>query len=172
MHVALTYQRHLKTPLPRELWAYDETCLMPPMKEYVQLLKTKLTDTEKKQLDAATNKWPDYPVTIKKLGEAHQMGPPPWNTALSGPRERWDDLRAANRTAALAVPQQVLQDFAMLELEPARRLEINKLPWAARLKQLAAEYNRHQEEHGPWKGQHVESRDKSKGRRSSGHDKR
>jgi hypothetical protein len=170
--VVLVYQRNLKTRLPHELWAFSYVCLEPPMQQYVDRLKEKLSDEEKKLLADVTNQkhaWPAYPIAIHKLGEAHQMGPPPWNTALSGPRERWDDVRTLNHSSAQAVSPELVEHFAHFTLEePKKRADMSKLAPVVRLLQSAAKY---QAQHGPWKVPHFESHDKGKGH-SFGHARR
>ena len=170
--VVLVYQRDLETTLPHELWAFNYDCLELPMKQYVDRLKEKLSDEEKKLLaDVAKqpHAWPAYPIAIHKLGEAHQMGLPPWNTALSGPRERWDDVRTFNRSSAQAVTPEVVEQFAQYTLEePKKRADMSKLAPVVRLLQSAAKY---QAQHGGWKAPHFESHDKGKGH-SFGHARR
>jgi hypothetical protein len=82
--------------LPRELWAYDFASLQQPMQVYVTKLMASLPDRERLQLQGAEGKWPDYPVTIQKLARAHKLPPPPWETALTGSPERWDEYRAVS----------------------------------------------------------------------------
>jgi hypothetical protein len=81
-------------PLPHELWAYNYQCLLRPMQEYVdKVLRPALTEDEKLRLLHASGNWPQYPQAIQELAQAHHLPAPPWQTALPGPRERWDAYR-------------------------------------------------------------------------------
>jgi hypothetical protein len=165
------YRAYVHKPLPNELWACNEQCLLKPMQEYVGELKNKLTAAEKKRLQDATNKWPAYPVTIQDLAKAHDMPPPPWNTALSGPRESWDDCRTWRDKGAVAVSWHELQDFALTTLPAEKVARIKMMPEHQQFRFLADEWRKHVAQfaqHGPAKMQHFDM--KSKGRRpTSGH---
>lgn len=79
--------------IPNELWAYNYQSLLTPMREFVdQQLRPVLTEQEQLDLLHATGQWPKYPQTIQRLALAHGLQPP-WQTALPGPRERWDNYR-------------------------------------------------------------------------------
>ncbi len=163
--VVTVYQDRLHSPLPRELWACNEQCLLPPMQQYVTDLKLKLTDKEKQRLHDAENKWPAYPIAIQELAQAHELPTPPWNTALSGPRERWEAYRTTGATDMLAVPRQVLQEFALTKLEPAKLAQFKKLPPPQMWQKLHTEFQRRMQGHTPPKMPHFEPRDKGKSRR-------
>lgn len=172
--VVASYRDHVKRSLPRELWAYNDDCLLPPMREYMKRLRAVLTDKEQERLRNATNNWPAYPIAIQELADAHELPAPPWNTALAGPRERWDAYRTANDTDVLAVPRQVLQEFALNKLEPAKLAEFKKLPAPEMWKQFRSEFMRQMAAHAQPKMQHADAKEKGKGRRypfAFGHDK-
>jgi hypothetical protein len=81
-------------PLPNELWAYNYRCLLSPMRTFVdETLTPLLTSDEKLRLIHADGQWPKYPQTIQELAVGHGLQPP-WQTALPGPRDRWDAYRA------------------------------------------------------------------------------
>jgi hypothetical protein len=92
-----------KKRLPRELWAYDFASLQQPMQNYVKKLIESIPDVERVLLQGAEGKWPDYPVTIQKLAQAHKLPPPPWETALSGSPERWDEYRTVKLAGLVEV---------------------------------------------------------------------
>jgi hypothetical protein len=173
--VVVCYREYLKNDiLPNELWAYNERCLLKPMRDYVAELNKVLTPAEKERLQKATNQWPEYPTTIQTLAKAHEMPPPPWNTALSGPRESWDDCRTWRDKGAVAVSWHELQDFALTTLPPDKVARIKMMPEHQQFRFLADEWRKHVAQfaqHGPAKMQHFDL--KSKGRRPApGHDRR
>jgi hypothetical protein len=79
-----------KTALPHELWAYNEKCLLPPMRAYLQELVKVLTDKEKRDLATAEGMWPQYPEMIETLALRYRM-PAPWHTILQ--EDRWNNYR-------------------------------------------------------------------------------
>ena len=74
------------------LWAWDFKEPAKPMQDYVEKLEqSHLTDVERLSLHTAEGKWPDYPLAIQKLARDHRFSRPPWETALTGSPERWDE---------------------------------------------------------------------------------
>ena len=137
---------YVRKPLPRELWACNYDSLLEPMQDYVKkVLRPALTDIEWGSIENAENKWPDYPQAIQKAAEAHLLPTPPWETALHGPRERWDDYRVVADAELPDVPRFVLHDFAM-KLD-AQQKEKLKFSWndPRSWERLKAELVRHQE---------------------------
>jgi hypothetical protein len=76
---------------PHEFLAYNEDCLAPAMKQFLNKTLLPVLDADQKlRLAGAILKWPEYPRTIQELAEAHQLEPP-WYTL---PRqEYWDGYR-------------------------------------------------------------------------------
>ncbi len=115
--------------LPRELWACNKESLLPPMQGYVAMLQNSVQDADWAEVTQANNKWPHYPLAIQKVAEKYKLPPPPWHTALSGPRKLWDDFRPVRaEDQPLQVSQQVLQDFMMFKLKPEERAKLNFSP--------------------------------------------
>jgi hypothetical protein len=70
------------------------------MRDYVKNLRERVvTSKEQHELESAEGQWPNYPEKIQELAHLHALTAPPWETALHGPRERWDAYRAV-KTAA------------------------------------------------------------------------
>ena len=79
-------------PLPNEFLAHNFQSLSPPMQEFVQkVLQPRLNEDEKGRLNNAFNSWPEYPVTIQELAQAHNLQPP-WLT-LPGGWDLWKKYR-------------------------------------------------------------------------------
>jgi hypothetical protein len=118
--------------LPNELWASSYQSLLTPMREYVdKTLRPVLTSDEKLDLIRAEGKWPDYPKLIQQLATDHHLAPPPWQTAVPGPRERWDGYRALKTADLLGLPElsrRELRDFALYELDAQERAGLNLSP--------------------------------------------
>ncbi len=116
-------------PLPHELWPCNYQGLLKPMQEYVdKVLIPALTEQERLRLRHADNQWPKYPLTIHELAQAHHLPPPPWQTALPGPRERWDPYRVQKLGGLPELPRLALYDFALYELDPAERARLKLSP--------------------------------------------
>jgi hypothetical protein len=102
---------YIRTPLPRELWACDFKSLLSPMQEYVhKMRKDVITTIEAQELSNAEGHWPEYPEKIQALAKSHALPPPPWETALYGPRVRWEDYRTVKAAAPLSAPAAKRQD--------------------------------------------------------------
>jgi hypothetical protein len=102
---------YIRTPLPRELWACDFKSLLSPMQEYVhKMRKDVITDTDAQELSNAEGHWPEYPEKIQALAKSHALPSPPWETALYGPRVRWEDYRAVKTAAPMPAPAAKRQD--------------------------------------------------------------
>jgi hypothetical protein len=76
---------------PHEFLAYNEDCLGPALKQFLnKTLLPALDGDEKVLLANSILKWPEYPATIQALAQAHGLEPP-WYTL---PRqEYWDKYR-------------------------------------------------------------------------------
>jgi hypothetical protein len=77
-----------------ELWPYNVKGLSLEVRQFVEkTLQPVLTTDEKLELFHVTKleRWPDYPLTLKKLAEKHDLRVP-WQT-LPGPRVSWDRYR-------------------------------------------------------------------------------
>jgi hypothetical protein len=123
--VAEVNRQYIRNPLPRELWASTYKSLLEPMRAYVDnVLKPVLSSKEAWQLEDAETTWPAYPEMIGELARAHKLPPPPWATALSGPRERWDNYRSARAAASPPAPKHVLRDFALSTLDARERARL------------------------------------------------
>jgi hypothetical protein len=147
------FQHVLKSPLPRELWASGYASLLDPMKEYVdKSLKPVLTDREAQDLASAEGNWPEYPLEIQKLAQRHELPRPPWETALSGPPERWADYRAVNLSELPEVSRQALRDFALYKIDPQERAKLKLNPrdpksWQRLIESFHREAKKHHENH-------------------------
>jgi hypothetical protein len=165
--VVVNNWNYVQKPLPRELWACNFQSLRPPMQAHVTDLKKVLTDKEKERLQAVAGKWPAYPIEIQKLSELHELATPPWETALSGPRERWEAYRTVKDNDMLAVPRQVLEDFALFKLDPGKLAELKQrapTDHKALMKHLEDEWNKHPEWHASLKMlPRFDPKDKGKG---------
>jgi hypothetical protein len=84
--------------LPHELWPYSNKCLSRPVQEFVlKKLQPVLSAEEMLILARAEDKreWPEYPLTLKKLAENHNLQIP-WHV-LPGDPLRWDKYRLTPR---------------------------------------------------------------------------
>jgi hypothetical protein len=78
--------------LPHEFWAWDHSCLSPPMQDFVERKLIKVLNVDEKlRLVNAGGKWPEYPTTIQELADKYKMRVP-WNT-VPGQRDMWDKYR-------------------------------------------------------------------------------
>jgi hypothetical protein len=110
------YQEH---PLPSRLTPSSPKDFSEPVQEFITLLEGKLSTEERDRLRAAENKWPDYPKLLLDLARKHKLDVP--GMTLPGPRELWDNARAA----LPEVPDRTLFHFVMSELSAEDR---QKLP--------------------------------------------
>lgn len=62
-----------------------------------QELLPRLKAEEKKELESKEGLWPDYPQTLKRLAQAHNLVIP--GTVLPGPRYGWDFVRSHTKNA-------------------------------------------------------------------------
>jgi hypothetical protein len=115
--------------LPAEWWPATLKGLMPPMQEFVERKLTPiLNPKERRELIEAETKWPEYPLAIKKLAEAHDLSPP-WHVLPAN--DRWDAYRPGKPPTVAGypeVPKYKLRDFVNLDLDDTDRHELkNKL---------------------------------------------
>jgi hypothetical protein len=144
--IELNDRRAPYSPLPNELWARGPRDLLRPMQKYLEnVLLPVLTDDEQRRLSKAEGKWPEYPQTLQKVAEAHDVDGPPWQTALPDPQEQWASYRALDPNDLPEVPRQVLHDFAMYKLKPEERAKLNLSPTdhVSGLKALEKEFWEH-----------------------------
>jgi hypothetical protein len=87
-------------------------------------MKAPLTDAERLRIKDSEYKWPKYPLTIQELADAHRLPPPPWQTALPGPSERWDSYRELDLNGLPEVSRQTLYDFAIYQLNAQDRAKL------------------------------------------------
>src|SRR5262249_8134260 len=102
-----SYDKH---PLPTWLTPSAPKDFSEPLQEFITLLEGKLSSEDVKRLHAAEGKWPDYPKMLLELARKHKLDVP--GMTLPGPRELWDNARAA----LPEVPDRALFHFAMSEL--------------------------------------------------------
>jgi hypothetical protein len=80
--------------LPRQLGPCHPGEFDAPVAQFIERkLLPKLSESEKAELKAAEGKWPDYPRLILDLAKKHGLEVPLMR--LPGPREFWDQARAA-----------------------------------------------------------------------------
>ena len=163
-------------PLPNEYWARNHASLMKRMQDYVNdTLKPALTSDELQRLDRAEGKWPAYPVAIKELAETHQLLPPPWQTALFGPRELWDTYRTISPNDLPEVPRHMLQDFALYTLSPQQRANLKiSLFDPASMKRVQDAFYEHAKHEPKWSAffdKELREHQMKKGKGQSGHDR-
>jgi hypothetical protein len=116
-----------QTPLSYEFWAWNDECLRDPMQKYLALtLRPVLTPEEHEKLKNAKGKWPDYPLTIHALALAHELAPPPWQTALldDGDPTRWAKYRDNGASEMPLVSNKALSDFVLYKLTPQERSDL------------------------------------------------
>ena len=119
--------RESNVTLPFEWWVSSFNGLSQGMQEFVKkkLVEPLLDRKEWRMLIDAEGKWPEYPETIQKLADAHNL-PVPWFT-LPGGRERWDPYRAGRTPTAPGypeVPKYKLRGFVFLDLDDTDRKKL------------------------------------------------
>jgi len=94
-HVISELARRRKVSLPHDLWPYGYEALSPPMRKFVKDKLTPLLAADEKLAMTQATSWPDYPVTLQKFAENHDLEIP-WHT-LPGNPEIWDKYRLKQR---------------------------------------------------------------------------
>ena len=115
--------------LPAEWWPATLKGLATPMQEFVERKLTPVLDPkQRRELIEAETKWPEYPLAIKKLAEAHDLVPP-WHVLPAS--ERWDAYRPGKSPTVAGypeLPKYKLRDFVAIDLADIDRHEIkNKI---------------------------------------------
>jgi len=77
-------------------------------------LKPQLMPEQRKHLDAAEGRWPLLVLTVQELARKHQLTP-------AGPKELWENAHKA----LPEVPDRVLREFALYELDSEERKRLN-----------------------------------------------
>jgi hypothetical protein len=114
-----------------ELWPQDHTGLKPPMQKFVmEILPAVLTNDEKLKLLHCPKSWPEYPQLIQQLAQAHHLQPP-WHSVPEA--AGWDPSnyrlhRDSRGQGYPEVPAVQLRQFALYELDPAARAQLNLSP--------------------------------------------
>jgi len=91
----------------------------PAVREFIdKTLMKKLSEQEQTDLKKEEGMWPEYPRMLLQLSRQHKLEIP--GMKLPGPREFWDNLRAALPD----VPDKMLSDFALTELSPRELAEM------------------------------------------------
>lgn len=111
--------------MPVEWWPYNFHGLTLPMQDFLKKKLEPLLDRkEARLLVDAEGKWPEYPETIQKLAQSHNLEVP-WFT-LPGSRERWDVYRAGPRPTVPGypeLPKYKLRDFVSFDLDEFDRMK-------------------------------------------------
>ena len=103
---------------------------------FIEKLEPALTADEKVKLGGAEGRWPDYPQRLLELAHKNRLIVP--GMSLPGPRELWDNARAA----LPAVTRSKLEDFAKYELTQEQRATLQSVreDQAERLEMLKGFY--------------------------------
>ncbi len=92
---------------------------LAPVKQFIEgPLTSKLNATQKEELHAAEGKWPEYPRLVMDLAAKHDLEVPLMRMPNSA--GWWDKIR----DALPEVPDRVLRDFAMNDLSPEERKQL------------------------------------------------
>jgi hypothetical protein len=105
-------------------------------------LYPQLAAGEKKQLEDADGKWPEYPRLLHELARKHEVALP--GLTLPGPRELWESVRSA----LPEVPDHILRDFAVAELSKEERasLQLSSVDPDSRDRLKQAYFKKHPQE--------------------------
>ncbi len=106
------YRRH---PFATRLTPSSPADFSLEVQAFIQTLETSLSPEDADRLNGAKGKWPDYPKVLLELARKHKLTIP--GMTLPGPKELWDNARAA----LPEVPDGTLFHFAMTELSREER---------------------------------------------------
>lgn len=141
---ALTFTevaRQKKIDLTVQLGPSRPKDFAPPVKQFLEnRLLPQLTPAEKKELEEAEGKWPEYPRLLLDVARKHDVQIP--GLHQPGPREFWDALR----NALPDVPDATLREFAQAELTPEDQAAIKPGDPSSRDRLIAEYFKRHPEQ--------------------------